>query len=234
MSPDEPECMSPRSLVIVPCYNESEVVRETAERLLRCGHEVVIVDDGSEPAVAASLDGLPVHMIRHEIYLGQGAALQTGMEYALRQGAAFVVHFDADGQHQPEDIPALLQPLLEGTADVVLGSRFLTRGDAACVPALRRLLLRCARLMNALLTGLLLTDAHNGMRSLNRRALESIELVENRMAHATELLQVIRKKRLRWCERPTHVVYTPYSRRKGQGVLNSVNILLDLLLRKLE
>jgi len=226
--------MRPKILVIVPCFNESEVLRETAASLVRMGYEVVAVDDGSDPPAAACLGGLPVHLLRHEVNLGQGAALQTGMEYALSLGAEIAVHFDADGQHCPEDIAALVQPILDGEADVVLGSRFLTRADAARVPAARRLVLRLARLVNGMAAGLWLTDAHNGLRALSRRALEEIELQENRMAHATEILQIVRRSKLRWREVPARVFYSPYSRRKGQSALNSLDILFDLILGRLK
>jgi glycosyltransferase involved in cell wall biosynthesis len=113
--------------IIIPAYNEQEVLRQTAVSLLNFGYTVVVVDDGSAVPQQEILAGLPVTVLRHRINLGQGAALQTGMEYALNRGAAFVVHFDADGQHRPSDIPALLQPLQEEGVAVTLGSRFLQK-----------------------------------------------------------------------------------------------------------
>ena len=177
--------------VVIPSYNEGSVLRRTVESLLPCGYEVVVVDDGSREDPRSMLADLPVHYLRHPINLGQGAALQTGMDYAKAQGAEAVVHFDADGQHDENDIPKFLEALAAG-ADVVVGSRFLRQSDLALVPRGKRILLRCARLVNGLFTGMWLTDAHNGFRALGCKALEVIDLTENRMAHATEIMSQIR------------------------------------------
>lgn len=218
--------------VVIPCYNESpEVLCGVVESLLGCGYEVVVVDDGSERAASAAVSGLAVHSLRHAVNLGQGAALQTGMEYCRRLGADVVVHFDADGQHDVADIPRLLEALASG-ADVALGSRFLP-GSESNMPRGRRLLLRLARLVNGVLTGLWLTDAHNGLRAFRGQALTCIDLHENRMAHATEILEQIRRGGLRVQEVPVTVRYTDYSRGKGQRWSGAVTILLDLLLGRL-
>ncbi len=223
--------MSVKVCIIIPCFNEQAVLRDTVNRVLAIGLEVVIVDDGSSQPAAALLGDLPIHLLRHPINLGQGAALQTGMDFAVRQGAEAVVHFDADGQHRVEDIQLFLDALTAG-ADVALGSRFLRHQDSAGIPLPKRLLLQCARLVNLFFTGLWLSDAHNGFRALNRRALQSIHLYENRMAHASEILQQIRRQRLQVVEIPTHIIYSDYSQAKGQRLINSLNILLDLLVNK--
>ncbi|HMO33065.1 MAG TPA: glycosyltransferase family 2 protein [Lacibacter sp.] len=226
--------MHPASVyVIIPCYNEDPaVLRATLQNVLQEGYRLVLVDDGSVRPPAAACDGLPVHLLRHPVNLGQGAALQTGMDYALQQGAAWLVHFDADGQHRAADIAALLQPLEEGRADVALGSRFLGKQSNG-VPLLKRVLIFAARYVNYLFTGILLTDAHNGLRAFGRTAAEKIRITENRMAHASELLFLVKKHRLRYCEVPVTVMYTPYARNKGQSAWNSIRIFFDLLLHKL-
>jgi glycosyltransferase involved in cell wall biosynthesis len=224
--------MSNDVFIIIPCYNEQAVLRETVSGLLPLNARVVLVDDGSTVPVRKVVDGLPVEILRHPINLGQGAALQTGMDYALQKGARAVIHFDADGQHQADDIPRFLEALEQG-ADVVLGSRFLRPEDSSTLPPRKRMLLQGARLVNLIFTGLWLSDAHNGFRALNQRALKAIRLQENRMAHASEILGQIRQARLKVVEIPTRISYTEYSVRKGQKLSNSLNILLDLLLRKL-
>src|SRR3954451_19056523 len=128
-------------LVIVPAYNEGKVVKSTVECLLKAGFSVVLVDDGSRDETP-ELRHLPIVYLRHMVNLGQGAALQTGMTYALRAGAEIVVHFDADGQHDCTQIESLIAPILEGSVDVVFGSRFLRRQDCAQVPWKKRILLR--------------------------------------------------------------------------------------------
>ena len=223
--------MSHSVYIIVPCFNEGEQLRTTVTELLERGYGVVVVDDGSNTSAWEMLSDLPIHFLRHSINLGQGAALQTGMEYCRGIHANAVVHFDADGQHSPDDIAPFIEALKD--CDIVLGSRFLQKTDSKKIPKSRRILLQCARLVNFLFTGLWLTDAHNGFRALNAKALERIELRENRMAHATEILMQIKTKRLRWKECPCTVRYTEYSKKKGQKWYNSIDILLELILGKI-
>jgi len=231
--PQTPRLNRSKVFIMVPAYNEGAVIRATLQPLLEAGFSVVVVDDGSTDDTWGQLGGLGVHRLRHPFNLGQGAALQTGMSYALRRGADYLVHFDADGQHNPEDIEGLLAPLVSGQADVVLGSRFLRRDDWLAVPAARRVLLKGAVVVNGLLTGLWLSDAHNGARAFTRRAATQIQLREDSFAHASEILAQVRAQGLRYVEKPTRIRYTDYSQVKGQRALNALNIFLDLIIRRL-
>ncbi len=219
--------------IVMPAYNEGRVVRKTLRPLVEAGFSVVVVDDGSKDNTWRQLANLGVHRLRHPFNLGQGAALQTGVSYALQQGAHYIVHFDADGQHSPEDIRGLLDPLLQGRADVALGSRFLRREDWQAVPPARRVLLKGAIVVNWLLAGVWLSDAHNGARALSRRAAQKIVLRENGFAHATEILQHIRAHHLRYVERPTRIRYTDYSQMKGQRAWHALDIFIDLVIRRI-
>lgn len=219
------------TFIIIPAYNEENVLRSTIEPLLKKGWKIVVVDDGSTNDQANCLTGLAVTIIRHRQNLGQGAALETGMQYALCHGADYILHFDADGQHDPTNLELLVAPLINNKADVVFGSRFLTQ--QTYIPPFRALLLHTARYVNFLFTGLLLTDAHNGLRAFNRKAAELVRITENRMAHASEILLLVKKNKLRFTEVPVEVRYTDYSKTKGQSGWNSVRILFDLLLHKL-
>ena len=219
-----------RIFIVIPAFNESpEVVDDTLKKVLQKKYEVVLVDDGSSRDVMTRSHRHAVHYLRHSINLGQGASLQTGMDYALQNGADIIVHFDADGQQNVDDIGKFISRLQADNLDVVLGSRFLKAEDSAAVPKGRRLVLRLARLVNGIFTGLWLTDAHNGFRVFNRSGAMKIRLTENRMAHASEILRLIKKNGLRYCEVPTHIVYTEYSKAKGQTAINSFNILIDLI-----
>ncbi len=226
--------MKSNIFVIVPAYNESTVMGKVLEALCGAEYSVVVVDDGSTDDTSDVVSGFPVHRLSHMVNLGQGAAIQTGTEYALGAGAEFIVHFDADGQHRDEDIEELLRPILSGEADVTLGSRFLRRSDGLQVPPQRRMLLKLAILVNLLLTRTLLTDAHNGLRAMNRAAAGQIAIRQNRSAHATEILGEIRRHRLRVTEVPTTIRYTAYSKKKGQRGWNAVDTLFDLILRFFE
>ncbi len=218
--------------VIIPAYNEATVLRSTIQSLIDVNMKIVVVDDNSKDETWSILQNLPVYALRHVINLGQGAALQTGMTFALVKGAQIIVHFDADGQHRAKDIETMIEPILRGEADVVLGSRFLRKEDAFEIPFSRRVTLRVAVLVNGIFTGLWLTDAHNGFRALSREAAGQIHLYENRFAHASEILNQIHHLGLRYVERPTTIEYSEYSRAKGQSLWNAFNILIDILLRK--
>jgi glycosyltransferase involved in cell wall biosynthesis len=220
-------------MVIVPAYNEAKAVGATVERLLAAGFRVVVVDDGSRDDTAEVLRPLAIDYIRHPVNLGQGAALQTGMTYALRQGADIAVHFDADGQHDCRQISQLIAPIIEGRADVVFGSRFLRKEDTAQVPLKKRVVLRGGILISWLMTGVLLSDTHNGFRALSHRALKCVQLQENGFAHATEILQCVREARLKYVEVPITITYTQYSQLKGQKISGSLSILFDLIMAKI-
>ncbi len=215
--------------IVVPSYNEAKVIAETLSPLLEQGYQVVVVDDCStddSQSVLAEIPGLNV--LRHAINLGQGASLQSGIEFALEQKAQVIVTFDADGQHSHLDIPKLLEPLIEDEADVVLGSRFLTREPIENLSSTKKLVLKLAILYTNLWSNIKLTDAHNGLRAFSRFAALRIKLRQNRMAHASEIISKIREERLRFTEVPVKIIYTKYSIQKGQRIWNSFNILWDV------
>jgi len=219
--------------VIVPAYNDAPIIRSTIKQLLDLNYKVVVVDDGSSDDTWLEVSVLPVYLLHHRINLGQGAALQTGMTFALQEGAEILVHFDADGKHQAADISTLIDALLQGESEVVFGSRFLRKTDRGAVPFFRRLLLKIGVVVNGISTGVWLSDAHNGLRALSATAARQLELKENGYAHATEILAQVRKLNLRYAERPTTIVYNDYSRATGQSMWNSLNIVFDLLVERL-
>jgi len=214
--------------VVVAAYNEGAVIADVLRELSDVVPNVVVVDDGSTDDTYRTACRLARWTLRHPVNRGQGAALQTGIAFALRQGAAVVVTFDADGQHRPEDVPRLVQSLERERCDVALGSRFLGTTDG--LPASRRLALRAAVLFSRAASGLQLSDAHNGLRAFTRRAAERIDLRLDRMAHASELLDQIARSGLPYCEVPVHVRYTEYSTAKGQRLGAAPRILFHYLL----
>ncbi|WP_345713455.1 glycosyltransferase family 2 protein [Kineococcus glutinatus] len=215
--------------VVVPLYQEATVIGDVVRGLRAVFPRVVCVDDGSTDGSAAAARAAGAVVVRHCVNLGQGAALQTGFDYVLRSPATrHVVTFDADGQHRVADAAAMVERLRRGEADVVFGSRFLdsrTRLDP-----MRRAVLRGAVLYTNATSGVRLTDAHNGLRALSRPAVESLRITHPRMAHASEIVSQVGRSGLRWVEHPVEILYTDYSRKKGQSLLNSVNILVETLL----
>ena len=213
--------------VVVPAFHEAEIIGQTVAKLRVSFHNVAVVDDGSADATAREARQAGAYVVCHPINLGQGAALQTGLQFALAQGAAIVATFDADGQHQVSDLVHMVEILRRDTVDVVLGSRFLGKADG--IPAVRRIMLKAAVAFTNLTTGVRLTDAHNGLRAMTASAARRLEIRQNRMAHASEIVSQIGKCGLKYCEVPVTITYTNYSLAKGQKVSGSVRVLSDLL-----
>jgi len=219
--------------IIIPVYNETLLLRDIVTQLLVQSYSnIVIIDDGSTLNIREIVTTLPVIYIRHAVNLGQGAALQTGFEYVKKLNFDAVVTFDGDGQHSVDDIASLLYYIDDGSADISLGSRFLGNNKNQ-VPFVRSVILQIARHINLIFSGLLLSDAHNGLRALNKKAVDLIHFSENRMAHASEILFQIKKNHLRFKEVPMDIKYDPTSPKKGQSSIDSVKILFDLVLHKL-
>ncbi len=216
--------------LVVPLFNEATVVREVVRSAREKFPNIVCVDDGSkDDSVEEALAGGAV-VVKHPINLGQGAALQTGLDFAFGQtGAEYFVTFDSDGQHRTEDAERMVERLRAEPLDIVVGSRFLD--DRTNASALKKFVLRLAVLFERITTGVKLTDAHNGLRALNRTAVREIRITQNRMAHASEIVGLIGKKKLRYAEEAVQIIYTDYSRSKGQSLWNSVNILSELLIK---
>lgn len=211
----------------MPVYNEAAVVAGVIRALVDEGIVVIAVDDGSSDQSAAEIDKAGALRVTHPINLGQGGALQTGFEAALRfTDARYIATFDADGQHQVEDLLGMVETIKQGY-DVVLGSRFLDGKTE--MTWLRRSILKMATHVFNRGSDVRLTDAHNGLRLVTRDVAARIDLAHIGMAHATELEQVLTRSHLRVTEHPVHILYTEYSRSKGQPLLNSVNILADIL-----
>ena len=216
--------------VIIPLYNEEQVIGNVIAEVLTAFDQVVCVDDGSSDRSAQVAARAGARVVRHPLNLGQGAALQTGFEYALSDPAMkYVLTFDADGQHQVADALGMIERLRAGEAEVVFGSRFL---DERSKPSfVKKLVLRAAVGYTNATTHTRLTDAHNGLRAIDRHVLGQLKITQNGMAHASELVAQIGASKASYVEHPVHILYSDYSRAKGQSLWNSINILADLILR---
>ncbi|MBO1900575.1 glycosyltransferase family 2 protein [Leucobacter weissii] len=215
--------------VVIPLYNEAPVIAEVVAGLRPFFPRIVCVDDGSHDGGGALARAAGARVVTHPINLGQGAALQTGFDYALERGAGYAVTFDADGQHRPEDAAAMVERARVEQLAIVFGSRFLD--DRTRPGLMKRIVLKTAATVTNWSTRTRLTDAHNGLRVIRADALRQVRLRQDRMAHGTEIVLQLGRTRLPYAEQAVEVLYTDYSRAKGQSLLNSVNILTDLFIR---
>jgi len=221
---------NPGVYVVVALYNEESVIKGVIDGLHEHFSNVVCIDDGSTDNSAEVAEKAGAIVIRHPMNLGQGAAIQTGIAYCRAQeDMEYVVTFDGDGQHRVEDVLDMLSYSRRRDLAIVFGSRFL---DKRTKPGFKKkVVLKVAVLITRVVTGLQLTDAHNGLRVLRRDAVAHVNLIQDRMSHATEIVQQLAESKLPWREFPVEVLYTDYSRAKGQSILNSINILFDLIVR---
>jgi len=200
--------------------------------VLKKKYTVVVVDDCSKDNSKKQLDGIPVYYLRHRVNMGQGAALQTGIEFAKRKDAAFIVTFDADGQHDSEDIPGMLDFLEEKKLDIVFGSRFLP-GAKTNVSKSRSFALNLGRYINYIVSGILLSDSFNGFRVFTKYTATKIKITENRMAHPAEFLMMVASAKLKYAEYPVNVHYSDYSKAKGLKNRDGIKILFEIFLHKI-
>ncbi|WIM67970.1 glycosyltransferase family 2 protein [Corynebacterium breve] len=215
--------------LIVPCFNEGQVIREVLEHARETFPNIVAVNDGSKDNSAAEIHAAGAHLVNHPVNLGQGAAIQTGVEYARSQpGAKYFVTFDADGQHQVKDVIRMVGRLREEPFDIIVGTRFgRPRAEDDQVPWIKRVVLKTVVFLSPRTRRLGLTDAHNGLRAFNKKVADEMNIRMNGMSHASEIVGMIDNNKWRVAEEPVDILYTEYSMSKGQSLINGVNILAD-------
>jgi glycosyltransferase involved in cell wall biosynthesis len=219
-------------VVVIPAYNESTRVAAAVIDAARFSDHVLVIDDCSTDETAHVAKTAGATVLRHVVNRGQGAALQTGMDFALQTlGAHVVVHFDADGQMRGDEIPMMVKPIVDGDADVVLGSRFLG-SPAKDMPVIRKILVRLGTVFTMALSGIRVTDTHNGFRAFSRKAAGDIRISLDRMAHASEIIDLVKTKRFRFVERPVTITYSAETLRKGQSTIKALLTAKDILKKK--
>src|SRR6202011_389265 len=217
--------------IVIPAFNEAAVIGEVIADVRSAFEHVVCVDDGSTDGTGEIARRAGAHLVRHPINLGQGAAIQTGVEYARgRPGARVFATFDADGQHRVKDVAAMIDRLGAGDVDVVIGTRFANH-EGSRPPFLKRVVLQTAARLSRRGRRLGLTDTNNGLRVFNKTVADGLNITMSGMSHATEIVMMIAENQWRVVEEPVEVLYTDYSKSKGQPLLNGVNIIFDGFLR---
>jgi polyprenyl-phospho-N-acetylgalactosaminyl synthase len=216
--------------IVVPAFNEAGVIGDVITDLRSIFTHVVCVDDGSRDDTGDIALRAGAHLVRHPVNLGQGAAIQTGVEYARRQpGAQVFATFDGDGQHRVKDVLTMIDRLGAGDVDIVIGTRF--GQGVSKPPLLKRIVLQTAARLSPRGRKLGLTDTNNGLRVFNKTVADGLDITMIGMSHATEFVMLIAENRWRVAEEPVEVLYTEYSQSKGQPLLNGVNIIFDGFLR---
>lgn len=218
-------------VAIIPAYNEASRIVDAVRDAARYVDAVVVTDDCSRDETGVNARDAGAYVLRHIINRGQGAALQTATDFALEKlGADIIVHFDADGQMMGEEIPQLTAPIAAGDADIVLGSRFL--GKKANMPTSRLVTLKIGLLFTYLVSGIRTTDTHNGFRALSRDAAKKLRITLDRMAHASEILDLIVVQKLRYAECPVTIRYSEETLAKGQSSFGGFVIVKDFLKKR--
>lgn len=217
--------------LVIPAYNESSIIRSVVENAQNYFENIIVVDDGSVDDTERELMYTKCWYLKHPVNLGQGAALKTGIDFALSKGALFIATFDADGQHSPVDVLIMYDLIIKSNnVDIVLGSRFL--GTTLGMPYTKKLILKAAVLFMRLMSGVPLTDAHNGLRLFTRATAERLKFYQNGMAHASEIIDLIGRLKLNYLECGVSVKYTEYSISKGQRISNALQIVFNYMIEK--
>lgn len=227
------ETIEAKSVFLIAAYNEASRIRPVVDKVCSSGYACVVVNDGSTDNTVEAILGTAAKVISHPLNLGQGAALATGFTFIQGMGFDYIVTYDADGQHRLEDARSMLEVARKTGVGVVLGSRFLGDSKNSEIPMLRRFVLRLGVFFTRVHTGLAVTDTHNGLRVIRNDILHELHPEQPRMAHASEILKLISKKRISWVEAPATIIYSKSSLLKGQkSIAGAVSILWDLLVRR--
>ncbi|RLC36429.1 glycosyltransferase family 2 protein [Candidatus Falkowbacteria bacterium] len=213
---------------VIPAFNEAGTIEKVIQDVKPYVEKIVVVDDASTDKTYDLAKKYNVAVLRHVINRDQGAALQTGNQYALKNGADIIVHFDADNQFVASEIKNVIEPIINNEADVVFGSRFL--GIKSKIPFFKKnIIFPIARLVNKLFFGINLKDPQSGFRAMRREAAERIEIKQDGKAHCSEVLYKVFKNKFRIKEVPITVIYHDF----GQKFSGGIKIVKDLLFSKL-
>ncbi len=222
------------TFIVIPALNEEKYLGQVLDNLKERGYnDIIVVDDGSTDKTYEVAKSRNVTALKHIINRGQGAALQTGMTYALLNNAEYIIHFDSDGQHNPDEIEKLLEPIKKGEAEACLGSRFLSKQK---MPLKRKIILKGGIFLIWAMYHIKLTDVHNGFRAFSREGAKKTIMTTDKMEHASEILEKIKKNKVRYKEIPVNIIYEERhlkEGRKGQGRFDAIQILLKMIFKKI-
>ena len=224
----------PDTLVIVPAYNEAKRIEKVISKCRKYFDNILIINDGSsDSTLEVSLNSKANFIISHSINCGTGTAIRTGIRYFLDQTEfKYLITIDADDQHSPQDAVDMLLHAVEIGADSVFGSRLINSKSRKNLPIPRLILIYLASTFEQIFYRIYLTDSHNGLRVLSRRACSKLKNIQSSaMAHATEIILELRKSNIMIYEFPCNVKYG-FNNKKSQSFFSSLNIISDLFQKK--
>jgi len=219
-------------VIVMPALNEAAVIGTVLSKIpVRIDSYTtvpVVVDDGSTDATGEIARRCGAYVLRHVTNLGVGAATITGLKAARQLHADIIVTMDADGQHDPAEIEPLVQCLIDGQFDVVIGSRLLSSNGMPPTRVMANLLLN---VVTFIVYRKIVSDSQSGFKVFSKAALASIDLNSSGYEICSEIIGEIYRKNLRYKSVPIRALYTKYSRAKGQHFLNGINLILGLFMR---
>jgi len=221
--------MSSRKLFIVACipaYNEEKTIAKVLLKTKKYVDKVIVCDDGSTDMTAAIAEALGAEVVRHERNMGYGAAIISLFRRARAMGADIMVTLDADGQHDPDYVPRLIEPVMRGDADIVIGSRFLA--EEVDIPAYRRIGIKIINWI----TGhgsKKISDTQSGFRAYSRKAIETILPAEMGMGVSTEILLKAEERGLRIKEVPLKIIYDVERPSKINPVTHGLDVIFSTI-----
>lgn len=217
-------------IAVIPAYNEEKTIAGVIAGIKKYAKHIIVIDDGSRDKTGETAKQEGVKVLRHAINIGLGGALGTGLKAAIMDDADVVITLDADGQHSPEDIPLILEPIIKNEADFVVGSRFLKKQK---MPVFRKVANGFANFTTFVFWGARSSDTQSGMRAFSKYAVKKIEILSNGMEVSSEIIKEAKQNKLRVKEVPIRAIYTDYSLSKGQGFIPGIKTFLKLIILKL-
>lgn len=209
--------------IIIPAKDESPRIGQVLHSLRDLGYQnIVVVNDGSVDNTAEVAESFGAHVISHPINIGPGAATQTGISYALEQGAEYLVTIDGDTQHYPSDIEQMLDTIIEQNVEVVIGSRFINENQ---IPLTRIFYNKIANIVTYMATGIMLSDSQSGFKAFTASFCRKSKLHHNGFEFCVEIIRNMSDFKVKFTEVPIKVKYTEETLQKGQNLWIGVQML---------
>ena len=224
-----------RLIIVIPVYNEGPVIRGLIKSLpkkIRGIREILVVavNDGSADNSAAEIKKSGAILVSHPFNMGYGSTTVTGFEAAKLLDADIVVTFDGDGQHSPGDISKIVRPIVEKKADLVMGSRQLRQKE---MPWYKKIGITGLGVITFILSRKWTNDSQSGFKAFSRKAIDSLQFELLGYEFASEIIMEAAAKNLRIKEIPIKIIYSEHSKRKGQPIINGINIVAKLIFKKI-